>query len=146
MKLFYKLNIIYYIFIVQCLSVFCQKTVDRSVLERQKTETLKQIEFTQGLLNSTRKSKNLTVNQLNILNRSISGRESLIKDMEKEIEYLEYNIELNNNKIKEIEKDISKLKYEYSRIIIAVYKNIEKEGYLEYILGAQDINLCYQRI
>ena len=146
MKSFYKINITTFLIIFQHLCIFGQKAEDRSVLERQKTETLKQIEFTQELLNSTRKSKNLTVNQLNLLNSTISGREKLITDIEEETNFLENNIELNNKRIKEIALEINKLKDEYSKIIIATYRNIQKDSYLEYILGSEDINQGYQRI
>lgn len=140
---------IYYIFCsLVCLPVILlsQQKSDRNSLERQKSETIKQIELTQGLLDQTRKSKNISVQQLNLLSKNISNRESLIKNYENDIISLNSDIDNNTLKIKEIESNLIKLKEEYSKIIKAVYRNLDKELYLEYIIGAQDINQSYQRL
>lgn len=140
---------IYYLFIIAFFcnfKVYSQPKSERSALETQKNETIRQIEFTQGLLEQTRQSKNISVQQLNLLSKNISNRQSLIRSYEIDIIKINNNINSNNEKIIEIENNIVKLKKEYSNIIQAVYKNLEKELYLEYILGAKDINQSYHRI
>jgi len=147
MKLVYKLNfIILLVLLLINATVYSQKTDDKNQLEKQKEETIKEIEFTKGLLDRTRKSRNLTINQINILSKSISGRENLIKNLENDISYLEENINQNYIRIKELQDELNLLKIEYEKIIVATYRNLEEESYLEYILGAEDINQSYQRI
>ncbi len=126
--------------------MFSQQKSERSALETQKNETIRQIEFTQGLLEQTRQSKNISVQQLNLLSKNIINRQSLIRSYEIDINIINNNINSNNEKIIVIENNIVKLKREYSNIILALYKNLEKELYLEYIFGAKDINQSYHRV
>jgi len=144
-KLSFKIKL-FILFLYFGTQVFSQKIEDRNLLEKQKEETTRQIEFTQELLNRTRRSRNVTINQINILSKSITGREDLIIKLEEEIQHLENSIEINSHKIIELEKNLEFLRSEYEKLILATYRNIEKESYLEYILGAEDINQSYQRI
>ena len=147
MKLVYRLNfIILLLLLINNTTVYSQNAGDKNQLEKQKEETIKEIEFTKGLLDRTRKSQNLTINQVNILSKSISGRESLIGNLENDISYLEESINQNYLRKKELQNELDLLKIEYEKIIVATYRNFEEESYLEYILGAEDINQGYQRI
>ncbi len=128
------------------LPVFPQTQEERALLEKRKIETIKQIEYTRKLISNTRRSAEVTVNQINLLNINITNRESLIKDLENEILLIEKQIQLNKENISQTEKTVEALKEEYVRFILAAYRNIEKENYLEYIIGAQDINQGYQRL
>lgn len=139
----YILSIIYF-FSISFASA--QKPDERLLLEKRKTETIQQIEFTRKLLDQTRKSAQVTLNQVNLLSKSISGREKLISDLENEMEYLKNQIRNNENEISELQKSIKSLNAEYEKIILATYRNIEQDNYLEYILGAEDINQGYQRL
>jgi murein hydrolase activator len=119
---------------------------DKSALEKRKEETLKQIEITRKLLDQTRKSAVVTLNQVTLLNKNISNREKLINELDYEIKVLQIQIVNNEAKIKEYEKSIQQLKKEYEKIILATHRNLEQESYMEYILGAQDINQSYHRL
>jgi len=144
MKLFYRIILICLIF--NKISCYSQKSENKNVLEKQKIETLKQIEFTQKLLENNRRKNEINLTKLNILNRSITARERLIIDLSEEIIEIERNIEGNVEIKNKLEDNIEVLKEEYARIIIAAYRNIGQENYLEYVLGAEDINQGYQRI
>lgn len=144
MRLHFKLFCLFGLFI--CCNLYSQQRKDKILLEKQKIETVKQIKVTQGLLDQARQTKNISVQQLNLLNINIKNRENLIKTFENEITSIERSIEKNKDQIFELEVNLIRLKEEYKNLIISVYKNLDCDFYLEYILGANDINQSYQRI
>lgn len=146
MKSNFKIVLTVFLYYLYFTFVSAQEIPDKSVLEKRKNETIQQIELTRKLLDQTRKSAATTIGQLNLLTRNISNREKLINELDSEIQLLGFQIEANRKEIEELESNIKHLQLEYEKIIRATYRNIEKENYLEYILGAQDINQGYQRL
>ena len=58
----------------------------RKELEKQRQQTLEQIEITNKLLDETKKSQSSSLNKLNILNKNINERKKLITNMSSEID------------------------------------------------------------
>lgn len=134
------------IYIGLCLlngSVFGQ---DRVNLEKQKNENIEKLKYTQTLLEQTRTKKTSSLNQIDILNKSLSYRQSLIATLKEQENYLDNEISRLEESINLNKTEISRLKDEYSRMIKLSYRMIEKDYALMYILGSEDMNQAYQRL
>jgi murein hydrolase activator len=119
---------------------------DKRSLEQQKRENIEKIKLTQSLLEQTRKNKNTSLTQLDILNRGISYRESLLQNLSDQQLQLSTEISLLEEEIDNNQKEIELMKEEYAKMVRLSYRYLEKDYALMYILAAEDINQAYQRI
>src|SRR5438034_986117 len=94
--------------------LFAQSKKD---LESKKEQLHKDIEFTNKLLEETKKIKSASLNHVVMLNKKISIREELIRTINGEIDILQGQIDETNAVIASLEKDIKKLKEEYAKMI-----------------------------
>ncbi len=115
-------------------------------LEADKKKIEEEIDYTNKLLNETRRNKEASLNQLVILNKKISSREALIDNINTEIDITEKRISDNNKEIKQLEAELQNLKEEYARMIYYAYKNRNAYDRLMFIFSSKDFNQAYQRL
>lgn len=115
-------------------------------LENKKKQLQKEIKQTESLLEETKKSKKLSLNQLVTLNKKISVREQLIQTIQAEIRIAEKQIKENKEVITSLENDLQKLKEEYARMIYYAYKNQDAYSRIMFIFSAQDFSQAYRRL
>ena len=144
-NLFFRKNTSFLItFCLLCFTgAFCQNKKD---LETKKEQLHKDIEFTNKLLEETKKNKSVSLNHLVTLNKKISIREELIRTINSEIGMLQDQINETNSLITSLEKDIKKLKDEYAKMIYFAYKNQSSYNRLMFIFAAKDFNQAYKRL
>ncbi len=140
-----------FIFIAICVSIFlsssfsfAQKT--KKELENKKKQLQKEIEYTNQLLDETKKNKKLSLNQLVTLNKKISVREELIATINNEVATLNRQINENNNYIKGLQNDLSRLKAEYAKMVYNAYKNQDAYSRLMFIFAAKDFEQAFSRL
>jgi len=136
---------------VLLLLFFCLLLLDgmaqtREELERQRQQTVKDIKFTNELIEKTRRSKNATYNTILLLNSRIQSRESIIKSINDEITYLNNSILTHQELIYGLESDLDKLKKEYERIIYSSFKNKSNYDKLMFIFASEDFNTAFRRL
>jgi septal ring factor EnvC (AmiA/AmiB activator) len=119
---------------------------DKETLEQRKESTLKELELARELLDKTRDKKQSTIQRVTILNRGISSREQLIRDIIGEIGLMDQEIDALEKEIKSLERNIKKGKEEYAHILYSVFINHTDEEKMMYLLASEDINEFYQRI
>jgi septal ring factor EnvC (AmiA/AmiB activator) len=115
-------------------------------LEQRKQKTLKDIEFSTKLLSQTEQQKIETISQLSILKNQINLRKSLIKDLEKQIEIIELEIENKSLLVGGLHKDLSNLKKEYAKLIRFAHRNKTDMQILVFIFASNDFNQAYRRL
>ena len=115
-------------------------------LKNKKLENIKKLNYSRELLEKTEKSKNATLNQLNLIQRNIEYRSSLVENLSDELDYLKNDIEGNIIEIKKIEEEIKRIKNDYSELIRAASRNLDNDYALMYIYSSDDFNMAYQRI
>ena len=125
---------------------YAQKQQSRKQLENKKKELQKEIEYTNQLLDETKKTKRSSLNQLVTLNKKIGAREELIKTINYEILILNQQINKNNTRIKSLQNEHSKLKEEYSKMIYYAYKNQNAYSRLMFIFSSSDFEQAYMRL
>lgn len=125
---------------------FVLNAQERKKLETEKQDNLKKLKLTRELLDNTREQYKTGTNSINLLNRGIRYRESLIGNYEDDVNFIEYQISRKEEDIDINEDNLNSLKADYAKIVRASYKNIEEEYWLMFILSSSDINQGYQRL
>lgn len=138
-----------YLFISIIILIFsCDLIAQESAKEleekRKKLET--EIVYTNQLIKQTQKSKQATLNELNLLNSQISKRNELIATLKKELFFLNTKIENTEISLNRLNDELDKLKIEYARIISFAYKHQKAHNKLIYLFSAKDLNQAYQRL
>ena len=119
---------------------------NKSELEKQKLELLRDIEFTNKLLNETETNKKVTLNELNLISSKIHKRQRLINTILREVELIGKQVEEAKTIVKSLEDDLLKLKDEYAKMLYYTYKNHSQYDRMMFILSSEDFNQAYKRI
>lgn len=126
-----------------CLNTFAQS---KQTLEKKKTELEKNIRFTNTLLNETKKNKEASLNQLGAINAKIKLRQQLISTINREVNYLNKQIEKNQGIVFALESDLIKIKKEYAKMLYYAYKNRASYSQLMFIFSSADFNQALKRL
>ena len=127
---------------------YCQKTKGKSKQQLQtEINTLqKEISTANQLLKKTKKDREMTLNEVNLLDKKIKQREKLIKAYNEQIALLDEEIHQGQNNIKTLNSDLSKLQKEYAKMIIFANKNRSHYDRLGFIFASKDFNQAFSRL
>jgi len=125
---------------------FSQSSSDREKLMKTKDQLEKEIRYTTEILEQTQKSKQSSLNRLQILNKQIRSREALIGAINQELDQVQTDIAVENQQIGQMTKQLSALKSEYARMIYHAYRMMNGQSKLMFIFSARDFNQGYQRL
>ena len=117
----------------------------RSSLEKQRDVNLVKIQEAETILKETEKSKNITVGKLNVINKQIRNRQSLISNLRSDIKVQSDEIILIRNLIMSLKRDLRILNDEYSDMIYSSYKSRSSLDKLTYIFSSKDYNQMFRR-
>ena len=117
----------------------------RSSLEKERDVNLVKIQEAETILKETEKSKNITVGKLNVINKQIRNRQSLISNLRSDIKVQSYEIILIRNLIISLKRDLRILNNEYSDMIYSSYKSRSSLDKLTYIFSSKDYNQMFRR-
>lgn len=119
---------------------------NKKELEKKKEQIRKDIEYTNQLLNQTKKYKSTSLNQLITLNKKISFRSELINTISYQINGLDNSIGGINRNIDSLESRMAELKKQYAAMLYFAYKNQTSYSRLSFIFSARDFNQAYKRL
>ncbi|MFC2129231.1 murein hydrolase activator EnvC family protein [Bacteroidota bacterium] len=125
---------------------FIASAQNRQELEKEKEETLREIQISKELLEKTTTQKKNTIRRVSILNRGIRSRETLIRTIENEIEEIENEMLSIEMEIRSTERTVNNGKEEYAAIIYGIYRSHTDYDKMMYLLASESINQFYQRI
>jgi murein hydrolase activator len=115
-------------------------------LTKSKKQLEEEIEYTNSLLEQTKKTKETSLNKLRLLDRQIDKREALISTISKEIGSVDEQIAQGNQEIDKLSGDLKTLKLEYARMIYYAYRTMRTTNRLVFIFSASDFNQAYHRL
>jgi septal ring factor EnvC (AmiA/AmiB activator) len=115
-------------------------------LAKSKKQLEAEIEYTNSLLEQTQKTKETSLNKLQLLNRQIDKREVLISTITIEIGSVDAEIATGNQSIGKLSSDLNTLKQEYARMIYYAYRTMRTHNRLVFIFSAADFNQAYLRL
>lgn len=118
----------------------------KTELQKKKAKIEEDISYTNKLLEETKKTKQVSLNQLVLLNKKITKRQELISAINGEIGNLDRQIGITNDTINHLTETIKQLKQEYARMIYYAGKNRNAYTRLMFIFSANDFNQAYQRL
>lgn len=127
-----------------CLSPMVAQT--KHELQNKKRKLLEEIEYTNKLLDKTKKSQTHSIDELVKLNKKIEARAEIIRTISEEINLLDKKIEKNKKVIANLESDLKELKEEYSEMLYYTYKNRNSYNRLMFLFSSSDFNQAYKRL
>lgn len=119
---------------------------DKTALENKYNKLQEEIKDTEELLNSTKKKKENSMNELKLLNRKIDMREEVINNIAAQVNSVNSELMQTNRAIKAMQDDISELKKQYAQMVYYTYINDQDYKPLHFIFSAQSINDAFQRV
>lgn len=144
-----KLHIILVLLLLALMDpAYCQKTKGKSKkqLQSEITSLQKEISTANQLLKKTSKDKEMTLNEVNLLDKKIKQREKLIKAYNEQIAVLDEEISQGQSNIKTLNTDLGKLQKEYAKMITFAYKNRSHYDRLAFIFASDDFNQAFSRL
>jgi Membrane-bound metallopeptidase len=125
---------------------FQLKAQNRNELERKRSNTLKDIAETEKILNSIKHNKLESVEKLNLLNKKILLRNTLIQNLSAEISAVDNKITELEKETESLTSDVKNIKGEYARMVSVAWLNRGTTNRLMFILASKDFNQAYKRI
>ena len=115
-------------------------------LERQRKQTLEQLEQTGKMLKQTKRNETATENKLNLLQKDIRTRKQLIAGINSEINALDKELgELSQRKTT-LQAELDLLKQEYARMVEQSHYAELQQSPLLFVLSADNFNQMLRRI
>ena len=144
-----KLHIILVVLLLAFVSpTSAQKTKGKTKkqLQSEINSLQKEISTANQLLKKTKKDKEMTLNEVNLLDKKIKQREKLITSYNEQIAVLNEEIKSGQNNIKSLNSDLSKLQKEYAKMIVFANKNRSHYDRLGFIFASKDFNQAFRRL
>lgn len=130
------------LFIILSIHVFSQSVEE---LKKKKQDAENQIKYTSKLLNEVQKIQKSSLNRVQLLNRQIEQRKSVINTINGEVDLYQQMIDNNTLAISLMESDIQSLKKEYAELIKLAYRNRNAYDQVLFLLSADNVNQAYRR-
>ena len=115
-------------------------------LEKEIKALQKDIATANKLLKETSKNKEVTLNQVSLMDKKIKNRQKLINVYNDQISLLEKNIEQGEKNIQNLNGELKKLREEYPKMVVFAYKNKSHYDQLEFLFAADDFNQALRRL
>lgn len=118
----------------------------KSELENTKKRIEEEIDYTSKLLEDTRKSKQMSLNELTMLQSRIRQRENLVATIQKQLIQLEAQLTRTRRDLNRTESELENLRKEYAKMIAFAYKNRSGLNKIMFLFSADDFNQAYRRL
>ena len=127
---------------------FAQKTKGKSKkqLQTEISNLQKEISNANQLLKKTKKDKEMTLNEVILLEKKIKQREQLIKAYNEQIAVLDEEIKAGQSNIKALNSDLGKLQKEFSKMVTFANKNRNNYERLGFVFASKDFNQAFRRL
>ncbi len=143
-KLSFAIHLMMILFIA--LSTLSVQAQSKSKLNSQVKQLEKEISYTNSLIQETRKSKDVSVIQIKLLNQQIKKQEKLIKKIHQEIQHVDQSINDKQLLINQKESELDALKNEYAKMIIYAKKNMNTYDRMMFVFASKDFNQAFKRL
>lgn len=122
------------------------QTSDKTSLQSKYNKLQDEIKDTESLLNSTKKKKENSLNDLKLLNRKIDVREEVINNIAQQMSAVNNELQTTTKAINAMQSDMTELKKQYAQMVYYTYLNDEDYEPLHFIFSAKSINDAFQRV
>ena len=129
-------------------TVYGQKTKGKTKqqLQTEINALQKEISTANQLLKKTTKDKEMTLNEVAILEKKIKQREQLIRAYNEQIAVLDEEINTGQSNIKTLNSNLSQLQKEYAKMIVFANKNRSHYNLISFVFASKDFNQAFSRL
>lgn len=138
MKLFAKILLL----LLLCNNLMAQ---EKARLQERKKLLLEEIQFSNKVLEQTKKEKDVSFHQLKTLKQKIAIRAQLIRTIQKEVGYINQEIQLNQNEKLDLELELDSLKTNYAYLIQQAHKSRKHFKRILFLFSSRDFQQAYKR-
>ena len=122
------------------------KGKSKAQLEQEIKSLQKEIATANELLKQTTKDREMTLNEVAILDKKIKRREQLITAYQEQVAVLDGEINRGQKRIKSLNSELGNLRKEYAKMIVFAYKNRSHYNKLVFLFSAKDFNQAFGRL
>ena len=123
---------------------YAQRT--KESLQKEINSLQKEIETANKLLKETSKNKEVTLNQVSLMDKRIKDRQKLINACNEQIKVLDRSINQGERNIRNMNAELTKLRGEYSKMVQFAYRNRSHYDQLEFLFASEDFNQATRRL
>jgi len=133
--------------LVSLLLLFATGLTAQSVNEqtKRKQQIEEEIAFLDKQLDITKSKQQSSTKELNLIQKKITNRKKLLKELEIEIEYIDGQVVKREQEITDLNRNLASLKKSYADLIYHSYKNRDQNIWLMYILASKNVEQGYRR-
>jgi murein hydrolase activator len=118
----------------------------RADLEQDKQSIEREIQLINQMLQETKKTAEISLNHLVMINRQISSRENLIRTINNEISLINHRIGVLNTNIETLNKDLEDLRESYALMVQQAYRNRDAMHKIMFIFSSKSFNQAFLRM
>ncbi|HSV87495.1 MAG TPA: peptidoglycan DD-metalloendopeptidase family protein [Bacteroidales bacterium] len=122
------------------------QTQNRETLERNRREIEREIRLINQMLQETRKTAEVSLNHLVILNTQINRRERLVEAISLEMKELEKQIAEQTRTVEQLGETLKNIRDSYARMIQYAYLNRSSYQRLVFLFSSESFNQAYLRL
>lgn len=126
--------------------LFVTTASNRAVLEDKVQKFQNDIALANKLLAETADSKKKSATNVMLIERKIKLRNSVVQEINVEIQLLNQTIRRNKQSIDVLSKEIATIKTEYANMIRYAHKNRDSYTVMMYLLASDNFNQAYKRL
>jgi len=119
---------------------------EKARLQERKKLLLEEIQFSNKVLEQTKKEKDVSLHQLKTLKQKIAIRDQLIRTIQKEVLYINQEIQLNQNEKLRLELELDSLKINYAYLVQQAYKSRKHFNRILFLFSSRDFQQAYKRV
>ena len=141
------LPILYVLLLAFAVPAFSQKKgKTKQELQSEITSLQNEISTANQLLKKTTKDKEMTLNEVSLLDKQIKQREKLINAYNQQIANLDAEIQTGQRNIRMLNSDLTKLRKEYAKMLTFAYRNRSHYNNLAFVFASEDFNQAFRRL
>lgn len=129
-----------------CSSVRSVAQQSRTELEKQRQETLRELEEVNNTYNEIKKNKKESLGQLQLVQRKIRLRNQEIENINAQMRAVDDSMFLINREIYRLKGDLDTLKANYAKSLVYAYQNRSSYDFLNFIFSATSFNDAVRRV
>ena len=133
------------IIVIFLTAVFSVQAQTVKELEKQRKQTLQQLESTNKMLNETKRSQKSTLTKLNILSKNINERKTLIKNISVEIGELDNEMDRLTQETRLLNNRLTLLKKDYAKLVQEAHIHRSVYAKIMFVLSAKSFDQSYRR-
>lgn len=134
------------LFFSHCGMVSQSQAQSREELERNKEVIEQEIRLINQMLQETKRTAQVSVNHLVMLNNQINSRESLIRTLNNEIRLIDARVGTLSNQIETLTRELEALREAYANMVRQAYRNRDDMRSIMFVLSAGSFNQAVLRM